>query len=177
MVVLTTIVVTQRPNAPTQPDLSTLAGRLQWIIGERGFGSARKLSQEAGVAEPYVAMLKSGIRGKKKLSDEIAEKIARAGRVPVAWLKTGVGDPNDAPSGAASPPGPEAYPRRRQAIEILVKLGAKDRDPVKEAVIAGLEHEKPPEDLSLRAWLQKADEIETDVRAYAAKRRPPPSAA
>lgn len=77
----------------TKPDWSTQAARLRWARKTAGFGSARAAAQARGwIVETYKTH-ENGSRLKKGLSEEDGRKYARAFRVDLPWLMTGVGEP------------------------------------------------------------------------------------
>lgn len=140
----------------------SLADRLQWILAHRGFETPTDLSQRAGLASNYVGVLMKGGRGKRGLRPETAKKIAAVAGVRAEWLALGTGLPTDdedaATSAAAattSPTSPSAdYPNREQALAMLkhVKLHP--------GVLPGLKWERPPRDLGVQEWIERAHELD-----------------
>ncbi len=81
------------PDMESQRDWSTQSARLRWARKSAGFTSARAVAQDRGwVVETYKTH-ENGTRLKKGLSEEDARKYARAFRVNLGWLMTGVGEP------------------------------------------------------------------------------------
>lgn len=81
------------PTMEKKPDWSTQSARLKWARTTAGFGSARSAASARGwVIETYKTH-ENGTRLKKGLSEEDAKRYARAFRVDLRWLMTGLGAP------------------------------------------------------------------------------------
>lgn len=74
-------------------DWTTQSGRLRWARETSGLGSARSVAADRGWAMSTYITHENGTRLKKGLSEDDARKYARAFRVDLAWLMTGVGEP------------------------------------------------------------------------------------
>lgn len=79
------------------PDWSTQSARLRWARETSNLGSARQVATDRGWAISTYITHENGSRLKKGLSEEDARKYARAFRVDLAWLMTGVGLPRKIP--------------------------------------------------------------------------------
>lgn len=80
------------PKGPI--DLSTLAGRLKWVMEQKGW-SARHLSREAGLkSDGHVGLILSGRIGERAAGKTLS-KLASAAGVSLAWLQNGEGGPYD----------------------------------------------------------------------------------
>lgn len=147
----------------------------------------RALFRAAGIkSETYGSQLTTGERAKSGLiRPEVAFPLAKLVGANPVWVQTGEGDPKLVPAQPA-PEAPEApddaradaahAPRRSpqgQAIEMLKALHAREKDPVIAAVIAGLEHESSLgcDEWPVRRWLERARELEDELRGYAAARK------
>lgn len=112
----------------------------------------RELADRSGVGRSTIGFLKTGQRGKRGLSAEMAQKLATALNVDAEWLQTGKGLPGgglvlpgSSPLAASDP-----YPNREQALALLKGLVAPQ---VEEA----LRREPAPKgDLPLEKWLDRA---------------------
>jgi transcriptional regulator with XRE-family HTH domain len=171
----------KRESAPDPADHG-VAGRVAQLVQreEARGGSARSLSIRAGLAAGHVWAIAKGERGKREVTRSVLEKIAAAAEVPLPWLVAGHGSIDDRivpealykplPERQPEPPElgtrPSSYPRRDQAIEMLRSYSVRSKDPLLAVVIAGLEHENPPEDLELEAWFARARELEELAKTF-----------
>lgn len=78
-------------------DWSTQSSRLKWARETSKLGSARGVAGDRGWVVPTYITHENGTRLKKGLSEDDARKYARAFRVDVGWLMTGVGEPRRKP--------------------------------------------------------------------------------
>lgn len=74
--------------------MSTLAERVKWCVETSSHSSERAFARAAGLGSTYISYLVRGQRG-KRLSAEVAKKIAGARGVSWRWVMTGEG-PRDA---------------------------------------------------------------------------------
>jgi transcriptional regulator with XRE-family HTH domain len=74
--------------------VSTLAERVKWCVETSSHSSERAFARAAGLGSTYISYLVRGQRG-KRLSAEVAKKIAGARGVSWRWVMTGEG-PRDA---------------------------------------------------------------------------------
>jgi phage repressor protein C with HTH and peptisase S24 domain len=81
----------------SKPDWSTQSARLRWARLSAGYPSARGVALQRGWPIATYQTHEDGSRLKKGLSEDDARKYARAFRVDLAWLMTGVGEPRRKP--------------------------------------------------------------------------------
>ena len=88
----------------------TLLERLEWILANRKM-SARQLALQSGLSSTHVSTMMGRLRKHPDVSVELEtlEKIARGGQVPLEWMISGKGKP-DEPRTPAPPPSSQERP-------------------------------------------------------------------
>lgn len=132
-----------------------LKDRIAWLLKERGL-SIRDLADLSGVGRSQIGSLKTGQRGKRGLSPDLAQKLATATNVDAEWLRTGKGEPGGGLllPGAPPPAAPDPFPNRTQALALLKGLVAPQ---VEEAL---RQEPATKDDLPLEKWLDRARELQ-----------------
>jgi transcriptional regulator with XRE-family HTH domain len=125
--------------------VSTLAERVKWCVETSSHSSERAFARAAGLGSTYISYLVRGQRG-KRLSAEVAKKIAGARGVSWRWVMTGEG-PRDA-----------AMASDEDARGLGVELAEELRDTMDEVLLALGDHLDETEKRLARARAHKSKE-------------------
>src|SRR5262249_27669452 len=138
-------------------EVSTLAERLAWLLAHRGFRSRRGPAPAAGPGPPPIPLFLKGEGGR---GPPAAPATASARQGGFCWVGARGRGPGGAPRAEpCDEPFVDPYPRRDQALDLLT--GSID-PPVRAALLK----ESPPTDLSLEAWLARAQELQRLLKEF-----------
>jgi transcriptional regulator with XRE-family HTH domain len=144
--------------------VSTLAERVKWCVETSAYRSEREYARAAGLGPTYISYLVRGQRG-KRLSAEVAKKIAGARGVSWRWVMTGEG-PRDAAMASEEDErglGIELAEELRDVMdEVLLALG--DNLDETERRLARSRAHKSKEPLSWDECLAIVQQVRRDVR-------------